>query len=328
MLRENYPERFTLGLVTTGGSLGILFPPSVPLLIYGIVAQVPVNKLMVAGLVPGLLVLAVLCTYGIVVGLRVGFTPHVFSLREALHAVWVAKWELAIPVVLLGGFGSGALRIYEATVVMALYVLFIEVVIYRDIDLRRDLPAIANESITLVGAILVIMACAVGFMGFLIQVEVPMRLVDFVQSTISSRVVFFLMLNACLVLIGMLMEIFAALVIAVPLVLPVARAYGIDPFHFGIMFVLSLEIAYLMPPLGLNLFISSIRFGRSITSVYRAVLGFIVVLFATLMLVSYVPSLATWLPSHVKGDDVAIGSPLTDEQRQMLGVEPDKSGEN
>jgi C4-dicarboxylate transporter, DctM subunit len=328
MLRDAYPERFSLGLVTTGGSLGILFPPSVPLFIYGLVASVPVGKLMVAGIIPGFLVLGVLCAYGAAMGIRVGFTRQAFVWREAWRTLWVAKWELAIPAVLLGSYGSGALRMHEATVLMVLYVVFIETVIYRDIAVRRDLPRAMIESMTLVGAILIIMACAVGFTGFLIQAEVPMRLVEYVESTALSRAVFLLALNVFLVVVGMLMEIFAALVVAVPLVLPLARLYDIDPYHFGVIFVLSLEIAYLMPPIGINLFISSIRFGRPITSVYRSVLGFIAVLFATLMVVSYVPEIVTWLPSKIPGDDMPLGRSLDAEQREIIyGEDPDPPGE-
>lgn len=308
MLQERYPERFTLGLVTTGGSLGILFPPSVPLIMYGIIANLSMDKLLVAGIIPGILVVVVLGIYGAMVGIKVGFTAVPFNFREAGRALWISKWEIAIPIVLLGGFGTGILRLHEAAVLTALYVLFIETVIYRDIDIRKDLPRVVVESMTLVGAILTIMACAVGFTGWLIQAEVPQRLLEVMQSMISSQFLFLLVLNVFLVIVGMLMEIFAAIVVAVPLVLPLARAYGLDPYHFAIIFLLNLEIAYLMPPLGINLFISSIRFGRPVTSLYRAVLMFIAVLFATLMVVSYVPIITTWLPSKVKSDDMSMQS--------------------
>jgi C4-dicarboxylate transporter DctM subunit len=305
MLRENYPERFTLGLVTTGGSLGILFPPSVPLVMYGIVANLSMNKLLVAGIIPGTLVVIVLSIYGASVGMKAGFTKIPFDPKVAWSTLWRSKWEIAILPLLLGGFGTGILRLHEAAVFTALYVLFIEVVIYRDIGIRKDLTRVVVESMTLVGAILTIMACAVGFTGWLIQAEVPTKLLDLMQSMISSQFLFLLVLNVFLVIVGMLMEIFAAIIVAVPLVLPLARAYGLDPYHFAIIFLLNLEIAYLMPPLGINLFISSIRFARPVTSLYRAVLTFIAVLFATLMVVSYIPILTTWLPSKVKGDEMS-----------------------
>lgn len=304
MLSEKYPEKFTLGLVTTGGSLGILFPPSVPLILYGIIANLSMDKLMVAGIIPGTLVVLVLAVYGAAVGMRSNYTRVPFVWKEAWRTFWEIKWEVPmIPLVLLGGFGSGILRLHEAAVLTAVYVLFLEVVVYKDIDLRKDLPRVVIESMTLVGAILTIMACAVGFTGWLIQAEVPQKLLEIMQTMISSQFLFLLVLNVFLVIVGMLMEIFAAIVVAVPLVLPLARAYGLDPYHFAIIFLLNLEIAYLMPPLGINLFISSIRFGRPVTSLYTSVLSFIGVLFATLMVVSYVPILTTWLPSKVSSDD-------------------------
>jgi tripartite ATP-independent transporter DctM subunit len=314
MLQEKYPEKFTLGLVTTGGSLGILFPPSVPLIMYGIIANLSMDKLLVAGIIPGILVVAVLGVYGAIVGKKSNFTPVKFNWSNALSTLWQIKWEVAIPVVLLGGFGTGVLRLHEAAVLTAMYVLFIEVVIYRDISIRKDLPRVVIESMTLVGAILTIMACAVGFTGFLIQAQVPMKLLELMQSLITSQFIFLLVLNIFLVIVGMLMEIFAAIVVAVPLVIPLARAYGLDPYHFAIIFLLNLEIAYLMPPLGINLFISSIRFNRPVTSLYSSVLSFIAVLFATLMVVSYVPILTTWLPSKVSSDEIMGG--------EDLGAEP------
>jgi C4-dicarboxylate transporter, DctM subunit len=310
MLQEKYPEKFTLGLVTTGGSLGILFPPSVPLIMYGIIANLSMDKLLVAGIIPGTLVVVVLGVYGAIVGKKSGFTAVPFAWPAAMSTLWAIKWEAAIPVVLLGGFGTGILRLHEAAVLTAMYVLFIEVVIYRDINIRKDLPRVVIESMTLVGAILTIMACAVGFTGFLIQAQVPMKLLEMMQSMISSQFLFLLVLNIFLVIVGMLMEIFAAIVVAVPLVIPLANAYGLDPYHFAIIFLLNLEIAYLMPPLGINLFISSIRFNRPVTSLYGSVLSFIAVLFATLMVVSYVPILTTWLPSKVKSDEFQSGEDI------------------
>jgi C4-dicarboxylate transporter, DctM subunit len=317
MLQQKYPEKFTLGLVTTGGSLGILFPPSVPLIMYGIIANLSMDKLLVAGIIPGILVVAVLGVYGAIVGVKTGFQPVPFKWSNAMSTLWAIKWEVpSIPVVLLGGFGTGVLRLHEAAVLTALYVLFIEVVIYRDINIKKDLSRVVIESMTLVGAILTIMACAVGFTGFLIQAQVPMKLLELMQSLISSQFIFLLVLNIFLVIVGMLMEIFAAIVVAVPLVIPLARAYGLDPYHFAIIFLLNLEIAYLMPPLGINLFISSIRFNRPVTSLYGSVLSFIAVLFATLMVVSYVPILTTWLPSKVQSDEI---SPTEDIGGEPMG---------
>jgi C4-dicarboxylate transporter, DctM subunit len=307
MLEEKYPEKFALGLVTTGGSLGILFPPSVPLILYGVVSQVSMNKLMVAGIIPGILVVFVLAVYAAVVGVRTGFTKTPFRTKEALRTLWAVKWELAIPVFLIGGLLTGYMRIFEAAIFTAIYVLIIEVAVYRDISIRRDLPRVAVESMILVGAILVILACAMGFTSWMIQAEIPTKLLDFIQSIIKSQFIFLLVLNIFLIFIGMVMEVFSALIVAVPLMLPIAKAYGLEPYHFAIIFLLNLEIAYLAPPLGINLFISSVRFGRSVTYLYRSVLAFIAVLFVALMIVCYVPILTTWLPNKINEDEITIG---------------------
>jgi C4-dicarboxylate transporter DctM subunit len=304
MLQEKYPERFSYGLVTTGGSLGILFPPSVPLVLYGIIANINMEKLLVAGILPGILVVVVLAVYAAWVGARSNFHKIPFNANRAWKALWVFKWEAAIPVVLLGGMFTGVLRIHEASAFTAVYVLFIEVFVYKDISIRKDLPRVIIDSMTLVGAILIIMSCGIGFTAWMIQAEIPTKLLDWMETLIHTKLLFMVVLNIFLIIVGMLMEIFTAIVVAVPLVLPLATAYGLDPFHFAIIFLLNLEIAYLAPPLGINLFIASLRFGKPVTYLYRAVLVFIGVLFATLMVVCYVPTIVTWMPSllHVEED--------------------------
>jgi tripartite ATP-independent transporter DctM subunit len=289
------------------------------------------NKLLVAGLIPGTLVVLALAIYGGFTGYRVGFVKTPFVWNRAWQTLWEFKWEGAIPVVLIAGFASGILRIHETSVFTALYVLFIETVIYRDINFKKDLPRVVIESMTLVGAILIIMGCAVGFTGWLIQAEVPQKLLEMMQELITSQFLFLLVLNIFLIIVGMLMEIFAAIVVAVPLVLPLARAYGLDPYHFAIIFLLNLEIAYLMPPLGINLFISSIRFGRPVTQLYRSVLPFIGVLFITLMFVSYIPVITTFLPDKVKSHEIddsegaaAEPEPMDDEDFGMTGEDLEK----
>lgn len=313
MLEEKYPERFSYGLVTTGGSLGILFPPSVPLVMYGIIANVNMEKLMLAGIVPGFLVVAVLGVYAAWVGKRANFTPVPFDWKRAWSTLWIAKWEAAIPVVLLGGLATGALRIHEASAFTAVYVLIIEVFVYRDISIKKDLPRIVVDSMTLVGAILIILAAGIGFTGWMIQDEIPTKLLDLLETLVDSRFVFLVTLNVFLIIVGMLMEVFTAIVVAVPLVLPLAKAFGLDPYHFAIIFLLNLEIAYLMPPLGINLFISSLRFGKPVTYLYGSVMVFIAVLFVTLMIVCYVPSIVTWLPNALIKDENNITAELEAE---------------
>ncbi|MDH5672218.1 MAG: TRAP transporter large permease [Myxococcales bacterium] len=303
LVSEKYPEDFSMGLVTTGGSLGLLFPPSVPLILYGIVAGLVIDKVLVAGILPGIVVVFVLAIYGAIVGIRGGVARRGFAMSEALQTLWAAKWEIAIPIVLLGGFATGVLRLHEASAFTAVYVLFIEVFVYRDINVRKDLPGIVVESMTLVGAILAIMATAIGFNSWMIQAQIPTQLLAWMESIVSSQVVFLLTLNVFLLVVGMLMDIFTAVVVVVPLILPMAYAYDVDPYHLAIIFLLNLEIGYLTPPVGINLFISSIRFGKPVTYLYRAVLPFIGILLVTLLIVSYIPIITTWLPDQLSVED-------------------------
>ncbi len=326
LVSEKYPENFSMGLVTTGGSLGLLFPPSIPLILYGIVAGLVVDKVLVAGILPGIVVVAVLAIYSAYVGIRSGVARQGFDANEALRTLWVAKWEVAIPLVLIGGFVLGILRIHEASAFTAVYVLFIEVFVYRDIKITKDLPRIVVESMTLVGAILAIMATAIGFNSWMIQAQIPMQLLEWMESIVSSKVIFLLTLNVFLLVVGMLMDIFTAVVVVVPLILPMAYAYGIDPYHLAIIFLLNLEIGYLTPPVGINLFISSIRFGKPVTYLYRAVLPFIGILLITLLIVTYIPIITTWLPDQLEVEEEFRslgGGYLADD---ALDDEPDPDG--
>ncbi len=297
LVSDEYPDNFSLGLVTTGGSLGLLFPPSLPIILYGVVGGVMIERLFLAGIIPGFITVGMLALYCILVGRRMKMERRPFELSEALSALSMAKWEVALPVVLIGGMYSGALRIHEAAAFTALYVLVIEVFVYRDLDLRHDLPRVIRESMTLVGAILAILATAIGFTAFLIQARVPMLVLEAMGNYIHSPITFLLALNVFLIVVGMLMDIFSAIVVVVPLIIPIATGFGIDPYHLGIIFLLNLEIGYLTPPVGLNLFISSFRFDKPITTLYRAVLPFILILLVALALTTYIPSLSTWLAS-------------------------------
>jgi C4-dicarboxylate transporter DctM subunit len=309
LLQEGYPKRFSLGLITTAGSLGIMFPPALPLILYGIVANVLIDKLFLAGLIPGLLTVFALCTYASFVGHRAKVERVPFELKRAFAALWESKWELGLPVVIIGGMATGLLRVHEASAFTGLYVLLIEAFVYREISLSRDLPRIVRESMTLVGAILAILSTAIGFTGYLIQAQVPMQLLAAMEVFITSKFMFLLILNVFLLIAGMVMEIFAAIFVVVPLIVPIATHFGIDPYHLGITFLVNLEIAYLAPPLGLNLIISSFRFEQPVTAVYRAVLPFIGVLAITLAITTYVPWLSTFLPSLSSTQD------LTPEER-------------
>jgi len=293
LIEEKYKEKFSLGLVTTGGSLGVLFPPSVPVIIYGVVASLDIEGLFIASLVPGLLTVAAIMVYSAVMGVRANLERHPFDLKGAAEALWKAKWEAALPVVLVGGLMTGMLRIHEAAAFTALYVLIVELWVYKDIQLK-DIQRIALDCVVLVGAILVILATAVGLTAYLIQANVPQSILGAMQTFISSKWTFLLVLNVFLLVVGMLMDIFSAIVVVVPLISPIAAHFGINPYHLGAIFLINLEIGYLTPPFGLNLFISGFRFKKPLTTVYRAVAPFILILLVTVGLTTYVPGLSTW----------------------------------
>ena len=313
LVSDKYDENFSLGVVTTGGSLGLLFPPSVPMIIYGVVAGIMIEKLFLAALIPGIISVAALAIYSSIIGIRQKMPRTSFVRGEAFKAFWEAKWEALLPVALLGGMYSGLLRIHEAAAFTAIYTLFIEVWIYRDVSFRTDLPRIIRESMTLVGAILIILSTAIGFTAFLIQARVPMMILESMEGIIHSQVMFLVALNFFLIGVGMLMDIFSAIVVVVPLIVPIALGFGVDPYHLGVVFLLNLEIGYLTPPVGLNLFIASFRFNKPITQLYRSVLPFIGLLGIALIIVTYVPALSTWLPNMLEANEVDLDEPLEDE---------------
>lgn len=323
LLSDKYEENFSLGLVTTGGSLGLLFPPSVPMIIYGVVAGIMIEKFFLAGLIPGIISVAALATYSSITGIRSQMPRTKFRGSEAIRSLWEAKWEALLPVALLGGMYSGLMRIHEAAAFTAIYTLVIEVFVYRDVSFRVDLPRIIRESMTLVGAILAILATAIGFTAFLIQARVPMMILDAMEGFIESQVMFLIALNFFLIGVGMLMDIFSAIVVVVPLIVPIAERFGVDPYHLGIIFLLNLEIGYMTPPVGLNLFISSFRFNKPITQLYRAVLPFIGLLGIALILITYIPALSTWIPNMVESTAVDLSAP-TDAGEGGTGLDLDR----
>ncbi len=290
-----YSERFSLGLVTTSGSLGLLLVPSVPLILYGIVAQqmevgepFTIAELFLAGVIPLLLMLAALIAYTIWHH-RDGSIPRVpFSGRKLLEAVKAARWELPLPIIVLGGIYSGWFAISEAAAMTAVYVTLAEVVLYREIRWRR-LPKIMVESMVMVGGILLILGVALAFTNYLVDVEVPQALFEFMQEHVESALAFLLLLNIVLLVLGAMLDIFSALVIAVPLILPVAVGYGIHPVHLGIIFLANMQIGYFTPPVGMNLFIASSRFKQPLLEIYAACIPFMLVLLGALMLITYVP---------------------------------------
>ncbi|MCX7984116.1 MAG: TRAP transporter large permease subunit [Bacteroidetes bacterium] len=295
LLKEHYNEQFSLGLVTASGSIGLLFPPSLPIIIYGMTAETSIDKLFVAGIIPGFLLIAVLSLYSIIEGARTHVPRIPFNLSHALKSTREASWEIPIPFIIIGGIYSGLITATEAAAVTAVYVFFVEFFVYKDLSMKKDFPRIVRESMILVGAILSIIGVALGLTNYLIDAQVPQRLFEFVQTHISSTTTFLLILNVFLILVGMMMDIFSAILVVVPLILPIASAFGINPIHLGIIFLTNLEIGYLTPPVGLNLFMSSLRFEKSILTIAKSVLIFIGLEVVALLVITYVPAFSLWL---------------------------------
>lgn len=295
LLQERYPEPFSLGLLTTCGSLGLLFPPSLPVILYGLVAHTPIDLLFLAGAVPGLLLLSVLGVYSVYQAKRHQVPLARSTWAEGRHALWAAKWELALPVVVLVGIYGGFVTINEAAVVTAAYSMLVTMVIHRDVHLWRDLPGIIVQSMVLIGAILVILGTALGLTSYLVDAQVPMHLLAMMQRYIQTRTMFLLVLNLLLLVVGCLMDIFSAIVVVVPLLLPIAAHFGVHPLHLGVIFLTNLEIGYLTPPVGLNLFLGSLRFERPMTQLCRASWPFVLLSLGALALITYLPDLSLGL---------------------------------
>jgi len=297
LIKEKYPESFSLGLLTSSGSLGLLFPPSLPIILFGVVSQTSINQLFAAGLIPGLFLIMILSLYSIFRGKRASVPKKKFSFIEVFKAVNEAKWELLIPAVVVVGIYGGFFTLGEIAAITVAYALIVEVFIHRDIKITA-IPSIMKRSMILVGGILVILGAAYGLTNYMIDAEIPMVILDFMQRYITSKVVFLLTLNIFLLIVGCVLDIFSAILVTVPLILPIAASYGINPVHLGIIFLTNLEIGYSTPPVGMNLFISSFRFNKSVLSLYKATIPFLIILFIALMFITYMPQLSLWLVEH------------------------------
>lgn len=302
LLEDGYGEDFSLGLVTTSGSLGLLFAPSLPLILYGIVAQqaapgagVSIDRLFAAGLLPGMLMLILLSGWAIWRNRKSRAPLESFSWRQLLAAVRESIWEIPLPFVVLGGIYSGYFAVSEAATVTAVYVLVVEVFVLREIP-WRELPALVHKSMSLVGGIMLILGLSLASTTYMIDAGVPEQLFAFVKEHVSSQLTFLLLLNLFLLALGAILDIFSALVLVVPLILPVAIGFGVDPLHLGIIFLANMQLGYLTPPIGLNLFISSYRFEQPVTTIYRATVPFFIVLLLSVLIITYWPTLSLWLP--------------------------------
>ncbi len=299
------PERDGIGLLTASSSLGILFPPCLPLILYAVVAtgagsHVELGSLFLSGIIPGLLLVGLTAGWGIFRAPRVTEVQAKFDPKAAGVALWEAKWELLLPVVALVSLFGGFATPVEAAALTAFYALVIETVVYRDLHPVKDLPRVLGECGLLVGGVLLILGVAMGFTNYLIDAQIPDMAVEWATTHIKSPWVFLLALNAFLILVGCLMDIYSAIIVVVPLIVPVAHAFGINPLHLGIIFLANLELGFLTPPVGMNLFLSSYRFNKSVPTVIRSVIPLLILLAFGVLLITYLPGLSLFLPGLLK----------------------------
>jgi tripartite ATP-independent transporter DctM subunit len=294
LVQAGYPQRDGVGLVTVSGSIGVLLPPSLPVILYAFYAELPLDQLFVGGLLPGLLLVAGVAGYGAWTGWRGGAQRSAFDARELAAAAWQAKWEVLLPPVLLGAIFAGWVTLVEAAALTVAYALLLECVVFRELSVRQDLPKVVRESATLVGGFMIILGVALALTNYLILAQLPMRILGWVQEGIRSPLLFLLALNAFLIVVGALMDIYSAIIVVVPLIAPMAKAYGIDPVHLGIVFLANMQLGYLMPPMGENLFLAAYRFDQPLARIYRASLPYLAVLLVVVLLVTYWPALTLW----------------------------------
>ncbi|MBC8272796.1 MAG: TRAP transporter large permease subunit [Gammaproteobacteria bacterium] len=298
LVEAGYKEKFSLGLVTTSGSLGLLLAPSLPLILYGVIVQqmdIPnpftIQELFLAGILPALLMIVLLTFYSLWSNRDVEIVKGEFSKADAISAIKDARWEIPMPFIVLGGIYSGFFAVSEAAAVTAFYVLVVEVFIHREVSIRA-LPGVIRDAMTMVGGILLILGVSLAFTNYLIDAEIPQLLFDWISTYVSDKITFLILLNIVLLILGALLDIFSALVIMIPLIVPVALRFGIDPVHLGIIFLANMQIGYFTPPIGMNLFIASYRFDRPITELYRATIPFMFVLLFALIVITYIPEVS------------------------------------
>jgi tripartite ATP-independent transporter DctM subunit len=296
LVRDGYGERFALGTITASGSLGILFPPSLLIILYGVASFTPIDRLFAAALLPGMLLMGMVCLYAVLRSRVDGAVRYRFEAREAAAALAAAKWELMLAPAILIAIFSGVTTLVEAASLSVAYVLLVELVIHRELDVRRDLPRVLVSCGVLIGGIMIILAVAMGLANYLVFADVPTMAAAWIESAVESRWLFLLGLNLFLLAAGCLLDIFSAIVVLVPLITPVAAAYGISPLHLGVIFLANMELGYLTPPVGMNLFLAAFRFERPLLEVYRASLPFFLIMLAGVLAITYLPWLSTALP--------------------------------
>ena len=287
LVEEGYSEVFSLGLITTAGSLGLLFPPSLPAIIYSVTAGINPIDLFKQGFFPALFLLSVVVMYGFY-HKPIKKKRNKFNLKESVKALSIAKWEIIIPILIIVSLFSGFATLVECAALLVVYVLFIELYIYKDIDIK-DIPKIVIDCATLVGGVLIILGFAMGFTGYLVDAQIPLKILHFAQQSIESKIVFLLALNILLLIAGCIMDVFSAIIVIVPLIAPLAAYFGIDPVHLAIIFIANLELGYITPPVGMNLFLSSYRFEKDMPTVYRATMPYFFIRLIGVLFITYIP---------------------------------------
>ena len=295
--QSGYRESFTLGLLTSSGSLGLLFAPSLPLILFGVVAQqmnleqsVGIDQLFLAGILPGLLMLILLSVYSMLQPRQRTATPGLIG-ANVMATLNAAKWEIPLPFLVLGGIYGGYFAVSEAAAVTALYVLVVEVLVMREISFKR-LTGVMRESMELVGGIMIIIGVSLASTNYMIDAEIPSRLFAFIQLYVDDKLTFLILLNLFLLVLGMMLDIFSAIVIIVPIILPIAVGYGVHPVHLGIVFLANMQLGYFTPPVGMNLFIASYRFEKPVMTLYRATIPFFIILLIAVLMITYWPGLS------------------------------------
>jgi C4-dicarboxylate transporter DctM subunit len=308
LLKDGYPEGFSLGLVTAAGSLGLLFFPSLPVLLYSVVAETAAGTLYLAGLLPGILLILLVIAWAVFVGIKYKTPRHAFSFAEARSAIWDAKWELAIPGVLILGFVTGLTTIVEGSAIAAFLAIVVETFVFKDLTVKKDLPRVLTHSGRLMGAVLIVLGAAMGLTAYIVDAEVIISVLEWVKTHVHSPVVFLFALNVILLVLGSVLEIYSAIVILAPLIVPMGKAFGIDPTHMGIIFLANLELGFLFPPVGLNLLLSSSRFGKPLPYMYKQALPFLLIMTAGVLAITYIPWMSVGFMHLVSPPPVAASA--------------------
>jgi C4-dicarboxylate transporter DctM subunit len=296
LLNGKYGRRFSLGLLTGSGSVGLLFPPSLPIIIYGVIAGVSIKDMFVGGIIPGIVLVLSLVIFSMIYASRKKIDRQPFVLKEAVSAVGASIWEILLPIVIILCYFGGLTTLEESAAIAVIYVLILEVILHKDLK-TRDLNTVIQKSIPIIGGVLVILSLAKAMSYYIVDAQIPMKLTEWVQASITSKYIFLLILNLMLLVTGCLMDIFSAIMVVVPLIIPVADIFGIHPVHLGVIFLANMELGYLTPPVGLNLYLASYRFNEPMSRVCKDVLPFLLIQLAAVLLITYVPFLSTGLLS-------------------------------